>query len=100
MPLEAGAEEEVEAAEAAAAAAAERVRLIAEPEVGRLQAEAVEALAHGHAARALSQIDAALAIEPAHDMLIALREKVAMEVEAAEPPRELRRRMSKARASQ
>ena len=98
--MRAAAEEEVEAAEAAAAAAAERVRLIAETEVGRLQAEAVEALAHGHAARALSQIDAALAIEPAHDTLLALREKVAMEVEAAEPPRMLRRRLSKARAAQ
>ena len=96
--MRAAAEEEVEAAEAAAAAAAERVRLIAETEVGRLQAEAVEALAHGHAARALSQIEAALLIEPAHDTLLALREKVAMEVEAAEPPRELRRRMSKARS--
>ena len=65
-----------------------------------MQAEAVEALAHGHAARALSQVEAALLIEPAHDTLLALREKVALEVEVAEPPRELRRRMSKARAAQ
>ena len=51
-------------------------------------------MAGGHAGRALSLIETALAIDPAHDTLLALREKVEKEAAAAESPRELRRRMS------
>ena len=67
---------------------------MAAAEVVRLQAEAVEALAEGHAGGALSLINEALLIDPAHDTLLALHEKVEKMATEAEAPREIRRRMS------